>query len=85
MRRLAGALLLLAASAAAPLGAQARPAAERLATRLDAETRVQVLAEVEAALPFPTPASGTYSVNVHASPTQMGTIVACADLRPGTM
>ena len=31
-------------------------------------------------LPFATPTSGAYSVNVHASPSDMGTIVACADL-----
>jgi hypothetical protein len=34
-------------------------------------------------LPFATPSSGAYSVNVHASPSDMGTIVACADLRSG--
>lgn len=41
-------------------------------------------ARVEATLPFATPASGTYSVNVHMSPTQMGMIVGCADLRSGS-
>jgi Cu/Zn superoxide dismutase len=34
-------------------------------------------------LPFATPTSGAYSVNVHASPSEMGTIVACADLKSG--
>ena len=38
-------------------------------------------ARLEAALPFATPASGSYTVNVHMSPTQMGMIVGCADLR----
>lgn len=32
-------------------------------------------------LPFATPTSGAYSVNVHASPSDMGTYVACADLK----
>ena len=50
MRRIAALALLAApALAAAPAGAQPRPAAERLAARLDAPTRTQVLAEVEAA------------------------------------
>lgn len=49
LSRLAALALLAAAAGAAPLGAQARPAAERLAARLDAETRTQVLAEVDAA------------------------------------
>jgi hypothetical protein len=34
-------------------------------------------------LPFATPTSGVYSVNVHASPSEMGTIVSCADLKSG--
>jgi Cu-Zn family superoxide dismutase len=38
-------------------------------------------ARTEATLPFATPTSGSYSVNVHMSPTQMGMIVGCADLR----
>ena len=38
-------------------------------------------ARLEATLPFATPASGSYSVNVHMSPTQMGMIVGCADLK----
>jgi hypothetical protein len=38
-------------------------------------------AKLEATLPFATPTSGSYSVNVHMSPTQMGMIVGCADLR----
>ena len=38
-------------------------------------------ARAEVALPFAAPASGSYSVNVHMSPTQMGMIVGCADLR----
>ena len=32
-------------------------------------------------LPFAAPTSGTYSVNVHKSPSEMSTYVACADLR----
>jgi len=32
-------------------------------------------------LPFATPTSGAYYVNVHASPSDMGTIVSCADLK----
>ena len=42
-------LAALALLVAAPLGAQTRPAAERLAARLDPATREQVLVEVEAA------------------------------------
>ena len=38
-------------------------------------------ARLEATLPFATPASGSYSVNVHMSAAQMGMIVGCADLR----
>lgn len=38
-------------------------------------------ARLEATLPFAAPGSGSYSVNVHMSPTQMGMIVGCADLR----
>lgn len=38
-------------------------------------------ARLEAALPFATPTSGSYSVNVHMSASQMGMIVGCADLR----
>jgi hypothetical protein len=38
-------------------------------------------ARLEATLPFAAPASGSYSVNIHMSPTQMGMIVGCADLR----
>ena len=38
-------------------------------------------ARLEATLPFATPTSGTYSVNVHMSPTQMGMVVGCADLK----
>jgi len=50
MVRRALALLLVAVPlAGAPLGAQARSADERLAARLDAATRGQVMAEVEAA------------------------------------
>lgn len=38
-------------------------------------------ARLEATLPFATPATGSYSVNIHMSPTQMGMIVGCADLK----
>ena len=38
-------------------------------------------ARLEVTLPFTAPATGTYSVNVHMSPSQMGKIVSCADLR----
>ena len=38
-------------------------------------------ARLELTLPFAPPTTGAYSVNVHMSPTQMGMIVACADLR----
>ena len=38
-------------------------------------------ARIEATLPFATPGAGSYSVNVHMSPTQMGMIVGCADLK----
>ena len=38
-------------------------------------------ARLEVTLPFAPPSTGTYSVNVHMSPTQMGMIIACADLR----
>jgi hypothetical protein len=37
-------------------------------------------ARLETTLPFATPTSGNYSVNVHMSPTQMGMVVGCADL-----
>jgi hypothetical protein len=40
-------------------------------------------ARLEATLPFATPTTGAYSVNVHMSPAQMGMIVGCADLRTG--
>jgi Cu/Zn superoxide dismutase len=40
-------------------------------------------ATVVVTLPFATPTSGAYSVNVHASPSEMGTYVACADLKSG--
>ena len=39
-------------------------------------------ARAEVTLPFGAPGTGSYSVNVHMSPTQMGMIVACAELRP---
>ena len=38
-------------------------------------------ARLEATLPFATPTTGSYSVNVHMSPTQMGMVVGCADLK----
>jgi hypothetical protein len=37
-------------------------------------------AKIDATLPFAVPRSGSYYVNIHASPTDMGTIVACGDL-----
>lgn len=36
----------------------------------------------EAVLPIPTPSTGDYFVNVHASARNMGTIVACGNLAP---
>ncbi len=33
-------------------------------------------------LPLPLPASGQYYINVHASPNNMGTIIACGNLAP---
>jgi hypothetical protein len=39
-------------------------------------------AEADADLPLPTPRQGQYFVNVHASATNMGTIVACGNLAP---
>jgi hypothetical protein len=38
-------------------------------------------ATVVVTLPFATPTSGAYYVNIHASPSDMGTIVSCADLK----
>jgi hypothetical protein len=40
-------------------------------------------ASVTANLPYATPMSGSYYVNVHRSPTEMGTIVACGNLAIG--
>lgn len=39
-------------------------------------------ASSEAVLPVPSPKTGDYSVNVHASARNMGTIVACGNLAP---
>jgi hypothetical protein len=39
-------------------------------------------AEADAYLPIPLPHQGQYFVNVHASPTNVGTIVACGNLAP---
>jgi hypothetical protein len=39
-------------------------------------------AEADAKLPVPMPREGEYFVNVHASPTNMGAIVACGNLAP---
>jgi hypothetical protein len=39
-------------------------------------------AEADAYLPVPMPREGQYFVNVHASPTNMGTIVACGNMAP---
>ena len=39
-------------------------------------------AEGDADLPIPLPRAGQYFVNVHASPSNMGTIVACGNLAP---
>lgn len=41
-------------------------------------------AESTAELSLPLPASGQYYVNVHASPNNMGTIIACGNLAPPT-
>lgn len=40
-------------------------------------------AEVSITLPFSTPTQGDYFVNVHKSPTDLGTIVACGPLSMG--
>lgn len=40
-------------------------------------------AEVTITLPFATPTQGEYFVNVHKSPTDLGTIVACGPLQMG--
>jgi hypothetical protein len=40
-------------------------------------------AEVSITLPFATPTQGEYFVNVHKSPTELGTIVACGTLEMG--
>jgi hypothetical protein len=39
---------------------------------------------VTATLPFPTPMSGSFYVNVHRSPAEMGALVACGNLAIGT-
>jgi hypothetical protein len=36
--------------------------------------------QANATLPIPAPSSGSYYVNVHASPSDMGTIVSCGNL-----
>ncbi|HEX3273594.1 MAG TPA: hypothetical protein VHR43_01960 [Gemmatimonadales bacterium] len=41
-------------------------------------------ADADAELDVPLPLQGQYFVNVHASPTNMGTIVACGNLAPPT-
>ena len=40
-------------------------------------------AEVSITLPFSTPTQGDYFVNVHKSPTELGTIIACGPLAMG--
>ena len=40
-------------------------------------------AEVSITLPFSTPTQGDYFVNVHKSPTELGTIIACGPLSMG--
>lgn len=40
-------------------------------------------AQVTVALPFPIPAGGSYSVNIHASQARMDSILACANLALG--
>lgn len=39
-------------------------------------------AEASAELDLPVPASGQYFINVHASPANLGTIIACGNLAP---
>jgi hypothetical protein len=41
--------------------------------------------EVTTTLPFSTPTTGEYFVNIHKSSTEMGTIVACGDLALGSL
>lgn len=40
--------------------------------------------ETTVTLPFSTPATGTFSVNVHKSSSELGTIIACGPLTMGT-
>jgi hypothetical protein len=40
------------------------------------------IASGEATIPVPTPTAGQYFINVHASRSNMGTIVACGNLAP---
>ena len=42
-------------------------------------------AEATVTLPFSTPTVGTFSVNIHRSPTEMGDIVACGNLTHGSV
>lgn len=46
------------------------------------EVRNNGEAEASAELGIPVPASGQYFINVHASPNNLGTIVACGNLAP---
>lgn len=39
-------------------------------------------ASAQITLPLPMPSSGSYFVNVHASPTNMGTSIACGNMAP---
>jgi hypothetical protein len=46
------------------------------------EVKGNGLAEETAELNIPVPTSGQYFINVHASPNNMGTIIACGNLAP---
>lgn len=42
-------------------------------------------AQADATIPVPTPTTGNYYVNVHASPSDMGTIISCGNLSAAGM
>jgi hypothetical protein len=46
------------------------------------EVRGNGQAEASATLDIPVPVSGQYFINVHASPENLGTIIACGNLAP---
>jgi hypothetical protein len=46
------------------------------------EVRGNGQAQASATVPMPVPTSGQYFINVHASPNNLGTIIACGNLAP---